>query len=158
MNTEDSKGISMAEPEYIKERLDKEINWYDKKSCRNQIWYKSLKTVEIVLSSLIPLASGFVLDYPLGKLFVGLLGVAITIIASIISVFKFQENWITYRTTCEALIHEKFFFNTQSGPYSRSENPEPLEILVERVESLISRENSLWQERNKKRLRERKTD
>jgi len=46
----------MGEQEYFEQRLDDQINWYDKKSVFNQQRYKQLRTAEIVLSLLIPFA------------------------------------------------------------------------------------------------------
>ena len=40
---------------YFKERLEDQINWYDKKSNKNQRWFKFLRILEIILSALIPL-------------------------------------------------------------------------------------------------------
>lgn len=56
--------------------------------------------------------------------------------------FKFQENWINYRTVSETLKKEKYFYDAGIGGYDETENAEAL--FVERVESMISRENSLW--------------
>lgn len=44
----------MNKEEYIKQRLEDQINWYDKKSQWNQRLYKSLKAVKIMLAILIP--------------------------------------------------------------------------------------------------------
>lgn len=32
--------------------------------------------------------------------------------------FQFQQNWITYRATAEALKHEQFLFLSEAGPYA----------------------------------------
>jgi hypothetical protein len=50
----------MGEQEYFEQRLDDQINWYDKKSVFNQQRYKQLRTAEIVLSLLIPFATPFI--------------------------------------------------------------------------------------------------
>jgi hypothetical protein len=49
---------------------------------------------------------------------------------------------MTYRSTAEALKHEKYLWLAKAGPYSNVKNLDPL--LAERVESLISRENAKW--------------
>ena len=56
--------------------------------------------------------------------------------------FQFQQNWITYRATSEALKHEKFLYLTRAGPYRDS--PAPDAVLAERVEGLVSQEHSAW--------------
>jgi len=56
--------------------------------------------------------------------------------------FKFQEIWINYRTVSETLKKEKHFFDAELDDYANTEEKEAL--FVERVESMISRENSMW--------------
>ena len=53
-----------------------------------------------------------------------------------------QQNWTTYRSTCERLKHEKFLFLGHAGPYAAVPNPEPL--LAERVEGPVSQEHAAW--------------
>ncbi len=75
------------------------------------------------------------------KVIVGLIGVSVAAITNIITLLKFQENWIKYRTTSENLKHEKFLYITKAGPY-KSENLFP--DFVEKFESYISKENINW--------------
>ena len=56
--------------------------------------------------------------------------------------FKYQENWINYRTTCETLRKEIHFYNAGVGEHKDTNDREAL--FVERVEALISRENTMW--------------
>jgi hypothetical protein len=65
----------------------------------------------------------------------------IAIAAATGSLFKYHENWIQYRATSEALKHEKFLFLGRSSPYDGND---ALPVLVQRVEQLISKENSNW--------------
>jgi hypothetical protein len=69
-------------------------------------------------------------------------GATIAIITGIHGLYNLQENWITYRTTCETLKHEKYMYLTRSGVYAETEDP--FRLLVERVESIISHENINW--------------
>ncbi len=139
----------MSAEQYLAERLDDQISWYDKKSQWNQNWFKRLRLAEIVAAATIPFLSGMGTTVPgvgttdgrLQLVVVGLLGMLVAVAAAAISLFKFQENWIQYRTTAEQLRHERFLFLTSVAPYNTAES---FALLVERVENLISRENSLW--------------
>lgn len=131
----------MDEDSYIKNRLDNQINWYSSKSQSNKKWFKSLRTLEILLAALIPLLSGIGENIPYYQILIGCIGVAITIIAGLITLNKYQENWLNYRTTAETLKHEKFLFQTKTEPYDASNS---FSLLVQRTESLISTENSQW--------------
>ncbi len=59
--------------------------------------------------------------------------------------FKYQETWINYRTTCESLRKEKHFLDANLGDYHWGSDDDRRATFVERVESLISRENTVWQ-------------
>ena len=56
--------------------------------------------------------------------------------------FKFQENWINYRTISETLKKEKHYYDADLDEYSEASDKDAL--FVDRVESLISKENTLW--------------
>jgi hypothetical protein len=57
---------------------------------------------------------------------------------------QWQHNWITYRSTCEALRHEKYSYIARSGSYGDLDNESAKKTLVERVESLVSTEHAKW--------------
>ena len=97
----------------------------------------------MILSGItIPFLSGYVTTESITlKIIVGVLGLIIAAISAINGLFKFQENWITYRTTCESLKHEKYLFLAKAEPYDIDD---PYPLLVKRVETLISKENTEW--------------
>ena len=67
--------------------------------------------------------------------------------------FKLQENWINYRTICETLRKEIHYYNAGIGEYEHTDNKK--KMFVQRVEAIISRENTLWLEHtdiNRKRI------
>jgi hypothetical protein len=131
----------MNDEEYINSRVNNQIDWYDKKSKSAQCWFKWLRGSEIVAAAAIPLIAGFAANpFPV-TLVVGVLGASIAVISAAISLNQFQENWTEYRTTCESLKHEKFLYLTKAEPYHEDE---PFRLFVQRIESLISKENSAW--------------
>ncbi len=100
--------------EFTKERVDDQIDWYDKKSSWNKKCYQYLRAIEIIAATSVPFLVGYMSqDASYVRTSVGLLGVLIAVIAGIISLYRFQENWVQYRTTCESLIHERFLFLTK---------------------------------------------
>lgn len=132
----------MDEAEYIKTRVDGQIEWYDKKSQYHKTWYTWLRIIEIIAAALIPFLVGYIACGDiLFRTVVGLLGVVVAVITAIVSLCQFQENWVEYRTTCESLRHEKYLFETKTEPYDVDS---PFSLFVQRVESLISKENSTW--------------
>ena len=132
--------MEMSPSEYIEKRLDDQINWYDAKSVSAQRTYKLLQTFEIIIAALIPFLSGFVEKHRLISIAVPFLGTLVVIIASLLKLGKYHENWLQYRQTCELLKHEKYLFLTGTSPYEEKS----FQLLVERVESIISAENINW--------------
>jgi hypothetical protein len=120
------------------ERLEDQIGWYDRKSNRCQSWYKSMKLLVVGSAALIPFLAG--VQAPAWA--TGGLGVLIVVLEGIQQLNQYQHNWITYRSTCESLKHEKFLFLASAGPYLKVENATA--ALAERIESLVSQEHAKW--------------
>ena len=129
---------------YITERYQPQVSWYDEKSKYNQDWYKWLQLILIILSALTPviIAMDFCYQDAIYRVLSICSAVLVAIIGSGLKVFKFQENWIDYRTTCETLKKEIYLYRASASEYS--DTPDKEALFVERVESLISRENTLW--------------
>lgn len=130
---------------YVSERYLAEISWYDRKSMRNQIWYWTLQWGLIVLSASTPVVIALTQktdSMPWVKPLSLLTSVLVAILATSLKTFKFEENWVNYRTTCETLKKEIHFFDAGIDEYKDSQDKEGL--FVKRVEALISRENTLW--------------
>ena len=148
----------MEEKEYVDKRLNDQINWYDKESVFNQKMYKILVLIEILFSGSIP----FLIPYannntPIIKIIIGVMGIIIALIAGVMNLYKFQENWINYRTTAESLKHEKYLYLTKSGIYNINNKIDtPLNNLVTRIESIISKENTKWFQQIKKMKNDKK--
>ena len=135
----------MEDSEYVKQRLDNQITWYDSKSSGNQRTYRRLRGIEIGAAAAIPLvaaAQSFVqVPTAVATILMAFLGSIVTVCTGFLALGNYHENWIEYRTTCETLKKEKFMYLTRSDLYSDDNR---YELLVSRVESLISRENTQW--------------
>lgn len=131
------------EKEYLQTRVNDQIRWYDKKSAINKKWFLRLKIAEVIMALFIPFLSGYITDKTVEiKIVVGLLGIVVAGIAGLVTLIKFQENWIEYRTVTESLKLEKYLFLSKAGPYKNSHDAYPL--FVERFESLISTSTKKW--------------
>lgn len=123
-------------------RLEEQIKWYDDKSGAAQKSYKRTKYFTIGASALIPVVAVSGVAY--SEFVVAALGALIAIFEGANHVNQWQHHWITYRSTCEALRHEKFAYIEAVEPYDISDEHERRKLLVGRVESLISTEHSKW--------------
>jgi Protein of unknown function (DUF4231) len=123
-------------------RLDDQIGWYDRKSIYNQRCYRLLKTMTFSASALVPIVANS------GQLGAGptaaLLGVLIVLVEGLLQLNQFQQLWIAYRSTAEALKHEQFLFLAHARPYDDADEGTRLRRLAEQVEALVSQEHARW--------------
>ena len=131
---------------YIKNRLDDQIKWYDNKAASSQKWYKIFQIAELVIAAVIPLLSGYATGSMVIAALIGVGGALITLIEGICKLFRFHENWIEYRATCELLRHEKYLYQMKAFPYCKEESYD--QLFVKNVEALISSESSRWKANN----------
>jgi hypothetical protein len=130
------------------DRLEDQIEWYNDKSAQAKKTYKRIKFFEIVAAALIPFLSALNISQGSTKIShylsgsIAALGVLITILEGMLHLHQYQQNWITYRSTCESLKHEKFTYLAKAAPYK--DVPDPHALLAERVESLVSQEHAKW--------------
>jgi len=132
---------------YLEERYYPEINWYDIKAISNQKIYKIIQWIVIILSAVTPVLVAIGGTWE--RWFAVVISALVAIGISILKTFKYQENWINYRTTCETLRKEIYYYNANLNDYETSNDP--MSLFVERVEALISRENTLWLSVQKKK-------
>ena len=130
----------VTEDDPILVRLEDQIGWYDRKSIYNQRIFKQLKTLELLAATLIPFLAAFNFSHVLWV--TGGLGVVITLLEGVLHLNQYQQNWISYRSTCESLKHEKFLYLGKASIYATAADPHAL--LAERIESLVSQEHAKW--------------
>jgi Protein of unknown function (DUF4231) len=127
----------------IFQRLEDQISWYGARAriCKGQ--YTRLKSLEIVFAAAIPVLSAINISLgspnPAGhkiSWIILCLGALITIIEGLVKLNSYEENWLSYRTVCENLKHEKFTYLAKAGPYKKA--PEPYVLLAERIEDILS--------------------
>jgi len=127
------------------DRLEDQIGWYDRKSQTAQRRYKILKLAQVIIAGLIPLAAVFPIPEPQSKWVTAILGLLVLIIEAVQQLNQDQQNWLAYRSTCEALKHEKYLHLASAGPYADAESSEKrLALLADRIEGLISQEHAKW--------------
>jgi hypothetical protein len=159
----------MKDTEYMKLRVDTEIEWFDRKSSFNQQRYKKMKRWEFIIAASIPVvislsAMSFFENISfwtrmvsieggatvaekvftlasLLQVFAALSGVALVIINKFLELDEYYKNWKEYRVTCETLQHERLKYLTQAEPYDEEE---AYSIFVERIEGILNKEIQRW--------------
>ena len=141
--------------EYIKERLDDQIDWYNSSAIHCKKWHERLTIASILISVLATVCASFnviVANKSNALLIINTLLPAIaTSILSIDKIKRYQELHIQYRNTCEKLKQEKYLYLTESAEYSSNTNKSSLNLLVERVESICSTEVGNWAQLDEKK-------
>ncbi len=84
----------MQEQEYLKERLNDQIDWYDSKSIKNQKEYKVIRITEVIISALIPILASYATSSIVVRLLIALGGATIAILIGIQGIYNFHENLI----------------------------------------------------------------
>ena len=142
VNASSPAAVPVPDPESdpIFGRLEDQIDWYNRKSRSARRAFKRIKVVEILAAAAIPFLAA--LSFPHDKLVTAGLGVLITVLEGMLHLNQYQQNWSNYRSTCEALKHEKFVYLAKAGPYTNV--PDPYAMLAERVESTVSQEHAQW--------------
>lgn len=135
--SDDAAADGRAGNDPVWERLEDQLHWYDRKSMAAQRYYKRTKTAQLLLGSAVPVVA-----------LVGALPVVTASIAAAVVVLEglqqlnqWQTNWVTYRSTAEALKHERYLYLAAAGPYRGRDRHT---VLAERIEGLVSQEHAKW--------------
>ena len=126
--------------EYLKERYECQVKWYDSRSAQNKRYYQWFQWTAIIISASVPVLVVSMPDKL--KWITAIPSTVLAIVTTVLKTFKFEENWINYRTIAETLKREKHYYDASATEYATVEDKE--QFFVERVETLIVSENTLW--------------
>src|SRR5262249_53999523 len=95
------------------DRLEEQLAWYDRKSQSAQQTYKRLKLAQIVIAAVVPIVAA--LEAP--ALATATIAAVVVVLEGVQQLYQWQTLWITYRSTAEALKHERYLYLAHAGPY-----------------------------------------
>ena len=128
---------------YRKERYQDQIDWYDRKSQKYKEYYLVFQTIVIVLALIAPVVTALQdASVAWGKWIAVFVTSFVAIGTALLKTFRYQEIWLNYRTTAETLKKEIYFYEWRLGEYGSAKDP--MQLFVDRVESLLSQENTKW--------------
>jgi len=148
----------MNDDEYITERLENQMNWFDRKSSWHQKRYKKLKRWEFGIGATIPVLVSFSASCDLGDLgpapyavslswllqiFASVAGVVLVFITKHLELEDHYKLWKDYRANAEQLQHELMLYTSRTKPYDTAQ---AYHDLVENIEGLLNKENMKWQQ------------
>jgi len=123
------------------EKISQQSAWYGERARSDRARYTMLKSAQIFFAAAIPVVSVAAAGDS-QRWAVAILGALIGIIEGLIQLGQYQQNWLLYRATREALKREEFLHSAKAGPYS--DVPDPDTLYFERSDAIISGENSRW--------------
>lgn len=135
--------MKMTIDDYLKNRVDDQINWHNTKAKSNKKWYQWLKIIIIIFSATIPIVA-LVGQNEVMKYIVAGLGALVAILESILVLKKYQENWTNYRVTAERLNTEKIAFNCGVGSYEDASDEVNFKHFVVNIEGILQKQNENW--------------
>jgi hypothetical protein len=136
---------------YLNHRLRGQLKYFNEKSSAEKSRYLKYQWTLIIGSALTPaLVSASTANYgdytevirSIMHWITLIVSVIVGIMAAALKTFKYQENWATTRAVCEMINREKFLYEAGVGEYAHKNRRDAL--FVERVESLLAREQNQW--------------
>ena len=141
--------LTSEQQAYLNGRIQSKIEEFQTKSGNNQRRFYVGQTTAIIAAALVPVFSGFITDNTLMlKWLVALLGGASAVITGLLSLFKFQENWIRCRSTYQDLDSHVSQFKIGAGIYGDKKHA--FKLLVENCERILKAEMGKWAETRRK--------
>lgn len=128
---------------YMKERVESQVHYYESKSALNKKYYLFFKISQLIAATLLPFFSVFLSDYLWMKYMIAFLGSMVTILEGVMATGKYHEKWVMYRGTAETLRQETYLFLMKAGTYSEKD---ALQQFVTKVEFSLGKENMGWQQ------------
>jgi len=125
----------------ITQEIEDQSQWYGARARSNRRYFFILKAVQIIIAAAIPVVA-LAGSSTSGKWVTAILGALVGIVEGILQLGQFQQNWLLYRATRQALKRESFLYAAQAGPYIGATELEKLYAV--RCDAVMSGENSKW--------------
>jgi hypothetical protein len=131
---------SWSPQNYIDERLDQYVEWYDGKAVKMKKRYLNMRAITVIGGAIVPVLLNIKLPYL--NYFTTIISLLVVILVSLESVYHYREQWKNYRSTEQIINREKVYFLTKEGLYKNLDKEKAFILLVEQVESTIEAENT----------------
>lgn len=128
--------------DYLKNRVDDQINYFDSSAMKNQRAYRRLKLIAIACNIMTTMAIALAFTVPEEyKVAMGILALVLsTIVLGTYQLEEFQNygaKWEKFRLVAEQLKSEKYMFLNHAGAYSSSDDEANRSEFISRFEGTI---------------------
>lgn len=130
----------MDEPfEYLQRRLEPQRKWHNEKARWNKRRYYCVEIATLLAGAAIPIVNLWAANDPYwAGVLSAVLGGVIVLAVAIGKLFKFQENWLQYRTLVEALEREEALYAWGASEYAPADKAARNRLFVERIENILA--------------------
>lgn len=128
--------------EYITERFNGNIKWYDREAGKAKKNYLRLRVISVVGGALVPVLINMIDTVPYIQEITTVISLMVLLAVSIDSVYHYGEQWSSYRSTEQFMRREYYLYTVNEGPYRQLNDRLSFELFVERIEEAIAAENS----------------
>lgn len=132
--------------DYMKKRLENQLNWYDKKAKGNLYRYYEIQILVLGVGVLIPIVNVVGGPEMAIRIISSILGAIIVGATGILQLTKAQESWIIFRSPAETLKKEYNPYMLKAGDYSdpnlTHDNRD--KFFIERSESVMAMEGTKY--------------
>ena len=159
---------TMADRQYITERVEDQIKYFGAKASKAQKKYKKYKRWEIIIAACIPVLIAFstltvfsstvfwwdtveiegVLTQKsifslstILQIIAAIGGIAIVVLKGLVDLEDYYKTWKDFRSTEMTMLQEKYKFVTRTEPYDETD---AYALLVEEIEGILNKENQKW--------------
>lgn len=127
---------------YMSERVDDQLAYFDRSALRNQKAYRRLKGTAIACNILTTMTIALAFTVPEKyKVGMGILALVLsTVVLATYQVEEFQSygaKWEKFRLVAEQLKSEKFMFLNMAGQYAIEDDGERKRLFVQNIEGAI---------------------
>lgn len=135
------RGFGKLTPEeYVAERLNPEMDYYNKSAGRSKQRYLQMRALTVVGGALVPVLVN--VDLPYIDILTTAISLVVVLFVSLETVYRYREQWTNYRTAEQNLRNEYFVFTARSGAYAGLDEPSAFTLFVNRIEQAIQAENA----------------
>ncbi len=126
---------------YLKDRYETLLAFYDTRAQQNKLGYRVCSVFIIGMSGVLAplIGSGALLKHPMLGAF---MSASVVVATAITAHYQFNENWLGYRRTWDALKREPYLHDARVGDYGSVSDSNIL--FVQRVEAIASDEGADW--------------
>ncbi len=162
-------GKCVIRDEYTAKRFFQSVLWYSKKAKRNKLLFYSFSVVTIVLPAATTVLTAISSDELAAiRIISSCLSSVTAIFTALLALFKFQHNWIQFRTTSEALQTELSRMISETQDYSETELEKRFgktltdsdedkaelvklreKVFLIQIESIMAKEKTQWESLHK---------